>query len=184
MAFTSGRFLRTDGTQTVEDLDPAVSFTHVTDPGTDSGKFFVSFYLDLVKITAAGEVLTTYTPGFPGKILSLDFHVHDPVTTGGKGIQLNAEIGTTDLTGGVVTLTSANCTPIGVQVAGSPVTDNFTFTNAETISIEAVENVAVFAEGSGWLVIGLVNTDTLEIGTQLTSLLAKLETVGLMDDGT
>ena len=183
MAFISRRFLRTDGTQTVEDLDPAVSFTHVTDPGTDSGKFFVSFYISLVEITAAGDVLTTYTPGFPGKILSLDFHVHDPVTTAAKLVSLNAEIGTTNLTGGVVALTSANCTPTGAEVNGSAVTDNNVFSKTDTISIEAA-SVTAFAEGSGWLIIGLQNTDTLAIGTQLTSLLAKLETVGLMDDGT
>jgi hypothetical protein len=178
MAFVSGRFLRTDGTMTVEDLDPDVSFPVEADPGADCGKFFVAFYLSLIEITAA-DVLTTYTPGFPGKIVSLDFHVHDPVTTAAKAASLNAEIGTTNLTGGVVALTSANCTPTGAEVNGTAVTANNVFTNTDTISIEG-SSVTAFAEGSGWLILGLQNTDTLAMRTAVVSLIDKLQAVGLM----
>jgi len=108
--------------------------------------------ITLANITGAGDVLTTLTPGFAGKIVSLDFAVTTAVTTASKAATLNAEIGTTNLTGGTVALTSANCTPLGAVVAGAAITAANSFTSTDTISIEA-SSVTAFAEGAGVLYI-------------------------------
>lgn len=122
------------------------------------GKTPVPIFIDLTKL-ANGDVLTTITPGFAGRVLAVDFFVHAAVTTAAKAADINIEIGTTNLTGGVVGLTSDNCTPAGAKVAGSAVTADNTFSASDTISIEAA-NVTAFVEGSGWLVLTLQNDDT------------------------
>lgn len=111
----------------------------------------ISIPINLATV-ADGDVLTTYTPGFAGRIESVAFAVTQEVTTGSKASTLNLEIGTTDLTGGVVALTSANCTTLGAVVAGSSVTAANVFTSTDTISIEASSTTA-FAEGAGVLLI-------------------------------
>ena len=116
-------------------------------PGPSAVRQVISFPVDLASITGAGDVVTTYTPGFAGKIVKLDAVVNVPVTTAAKAASINAEIGTTNLTGGVVALTSANCTPMGAVIAGSAVTAANSFTATDTISLEAA-SVTAFAEGS------------------------------------
>jgi len=103
---------------------------------------------------ANGDILTAYTPGFHGRIKALDFAVSDPATTAAKAATLNAEIGTTNLTGGTVALTSANCTPLGAIVAGAAITAGAAFDRDDTISIEA-SGVTAFVEGQGYLLIKL-----------------------------
>lgn len=115
----------------------------------------VNFPIALASITGAGDVLTGLTMGFAGTITSVDFVVTVPVTTGAKAATLNVEIGTTNLTGGAVALTSANCTPLGAVVAGSAVTGANTFTATDTISIEA-SSVTAFSEGQGYLSLTIV----------------------------
>jgi len=113
----------------------------------------ISIPITLAKL-ADGDVVTTFAPGFNGRIKALDFVVHDPVTTGAKASTLNAEIGTTNLTGGTVALTSAACTPLGKIVAGAAITDKAGFKDTDTISIEAA-STTTFAEGDGVLLITL-----------------------------
>lgn len=103
---------------------------------------------------ADGDVLTTYTPGFAGRIESFAFAVTSAVTTGSKASTLNMEIGTTDLTGGVLALTSANCTPLGKVTAATAITAANTFAASDTISVEASSTTA-FAEGAGVLLVTL-----------------------------
>lgn len=119
----------------------------------------VAINLPLVGITGNVDVVTNYTPGYAFKILSVDFVVTKVVSTGGKAATLNLEIGTTNVTGGAVALTSANCTPLGALIAGSAVTANNTGTASDTISVEA-SSVTAFAEGDGSLLIRLQNMDT------------------------
>lgn len=111
-----------------------------------------AFYITLAGITGAQDVVTSWVPGFRGRILKIDFYVDVPVTTAAKAATLNAEIGTTNLTGGTVGLTSANCTPMGAKVSGAAVTGANVFDEDDAISIEAA-SVTAFAEGSGTLVI-------------------------------
>lgn len=103
---------------------------------------------------ADGDIVTTYTPGFNGRIKALDYVTHDPVTTASKASTLNAEIGTTNVTGGTVALTSAACTPLGKIVAGAAITAAAAFKDTDTISIEAA-STTTFIEGTGVLLLKL-----------------------------
>lgn len=109
----------------------------------------LTFPIDLVGITNA-DVLTNYTPGFDGDIIGFDFVVNKPVTTGSKTAALNLEIGTTDVTGGVLTITSAAATPLGKVISATDITADNSFTATDTISIEATA-VTAFVEGTGSL---------------------------------
>lgn len=130
-----------------------VSTMYVLKQGRGEGRT-IAVPIKLSKITGAGDVLSALTPGYAGRIKSVEFFVTDPVTTAAKLASLNLEIGATDLTGGVVALTSANCTPLGARVAGSAVTAANVFTASDTISVEA-SAVTAFVEGEGVLMIHL-----------------------------
>jgi hypothetical protein len=106
--------------------------------------YTLSILLDTV---VAGDVLTTFTPGFAGRIVSVAAAVTTAVTTASDLASLNLEIGTTNVTGGVVALTSANATPLGAVIAGSAVTAANLFTASDTISVEGA-TVTDFAEGA------------------------------------
>ena len=84
-----------------------------------------------------------------------------PVTTAAKLSTLNMEIGTTNTTGGAIALTSANCTPAGVLVAGTAITAANTGSSSDTISIEAA-STTTFIEGDGYMLIKLQNMDTTD----------------------
>jgi hypothetical protein len=101
---------------------------------------------------ADGDVLTAYTPGFKGSIISVDFAVTTAVTTAAKASTLNIEIGTTNVTGGAVAITSAGATPLGAIIAGTAVTAANAFGATDTISIEAA-STTTFVEGAGVLLI-------------------------------
>jgi hypothetical protein len=113
----------------------------------------VARYFPLASM-ANGDLLTTFTPGFAGKIVKWWAEVVVPATTADKLATLNLEIGTTNLTGGALALTSANCTPMGNVVAASAITAANEFTETDTISIEAA-SVTAFAEGTVNLVMVL-----------------------------
>lgn len=111
----------------------------------------LSIPIKLSKV-ANGDIVTNYTPGFAGTIKKASFVVTDPVTTAAKAATLNLEIGATNLTGGAVALTSANCTPLGAVVNGAAITGANSFTNVDTISVEA-SSVTAFVEGEGVLLV-------------------------------
>ena len=113
--------------------------------------------IDLASV-ADGDVLTDFVPGYKFKILKVDFRVTKPVTTAAKLSTLNLEIGSTNLDGGTVALTSANCTPNGHAVAGAAVTGHNTGTATDAFSIEASSTTA-FIEGQGVLLITIQNMD-------------------------
>jgi hypothetical protein len=108
-------------------------------------------YVLLAGITNA-DVLTNFTPGFAGDIIGFDFIVTSPVTTAAKTAALNLEIGTTDVTGGVLTITSAAATPLGKVISATAITANNSFDDDDTISIEATA-VTAFSEGTGTLLV-------------------------------
>lgn len=124
---------------------------------------------------ANGDVLTNYTPGYKFKLLSATFAVTSPVTTAAKAATLNLEIGTTDVTGGVIALTSANSTPLGALVAGTSITAANTGTSTDTISVEA-SNVTAFAEGEGMLLLKIQNMDTADAHASELRQLAEIRT--------
>lgn len=101
---------------------------------------------------ADGDIVTNYTPGFVGELISSQFIVTDPATTTGHGSILSLEIGAAPVTGGALPLTSANCTPLGNVVAGSAITAGNSFTALDTISVIASSTNA-FTDGQGVLVL-------------------------------
>lgn len=113
--------------------------------------------IDLASITAAGDVLTEIRPGLYGTIEYWEFAVSKPVTTAAKLASLNLEIDTTNVTGGVIALTSANATPLGKTIVGTAITGANTLTPDSKLSIEA-SSVTAFAEGQGFVNIRIRKT--------------------------
>lgn len=112
----------------------------------------LAFPINLASITGAGDVVTDFRPGYAGTIEDISFVVNAPVTTAAKLATLNVEIGTTDLTGGTVALTSALATPMGKVIPCAAITAGNVFTADSVISVEA-SAVTAFAEGSGTLYV-------------------------------
>jgi hypothetical protein len=122
-------------------------------PATDSpaaGVFCIP--VTLANIAGAGDVVTNFPLTFAGTITAFDFIVTTAVTTGSKAADLNLEIGTTNVTGGVLSLTSATATPLGKVLSSTAITGNNTFASGDTLSVEAA-SVTAFAEGAGVLII-------------------------------
>jgi hypothetical protein len=103
---------------------------------------------------------------FDGKLISANFRVITAVTTAAKAATLTAQANAVSVTGGVIALTSANCTPIGAQVAGSAITAGNTFTVGQTVGV-VVSSVTTFVEGSGIIELVVQNND--ETGGTLTT---------------
>ena len=110
----------------------------------------------LLSSVANGDIVTGVVPGYPFKILGFSALVTTAVTTGAKAASFNLEIGTTNLTGGVIALTSANATPLGAIVASSAITAANVGSSTAAISIEAA-SVTTFAEGAVTLLISIQN---------------------------
>lgn len=132
----------------------SVSFHFDVADGND--RVVIAFPIDLASITAA-DVVTGFQPGIDGVIESTWFVVDKAVTTAAKLATLNWEIGTTDLTGGTIALTSAAATPKGKVIAGSAITAANTITRASLISLEA-SSVTAFSEGTGTVYLAIRRT--------------------------
>lgn len=137
---------------------PSIAFEFYDHPmpivgGDDQADTILSFPINLASV-GNGDVVTDFTPGFAGEIVSWKFVVTVPATTAAKTMALNLEINAIDVTGGVLTITSANATPIGNVVAATAITAANTFDANDTISIEA-SAVTAFVEGAGVLTIRL-----------------------------
>jgi hypothetical protein len=125
--------------------------------GDASDVVTLSFPVDLVNITAAGDVVTEFRPGVAGKIESWSFVVNKPVTTAAKLATLNLEIDTTNVTAGTIALTSAAATPQGKVIEGATITGANTLTRESKLSVEA-SAVTAFSEGTGSIQIRIRKT--------------------------
>lgn len=124
-----------------------------------AGAAVVTFPIFVNLADLANAETLSFDPGFNGKITAVNFRVGaKPVTTAAKAATLTAEVNGTNVTGGAVALTSANCTPAGAQVAGSAITAANTFTSGQTIGVN-VSGVTTFAEGNGVIELTVLNTD-------------------------
>lgn len=124
--------------------------------------------------TLAADLITNYIVGYKFKILSVDFVTTTLGTGAGASQTLNLEIGTTNLTGGVLGLTLANTTPLGNQVNGSAVTGSNTGTASDTLSLEVAAGGVVFTAGAGIILIRLQNMDTADA---VASMASKINTI-------
>jgi len=125
---------------------------------TDVDTMVLHFPIALAAVTAAGDTLTSYRPGVHGTIEYFAFVVNEPVTTAAKLASFNLEIGTTNVTGGVIALTSANATPMGKIIESTAITAANTLTPASLLSIEA-SSVTAFVEGRGYFVVRIRKTN-------------------------
>lgn len=111
--------------------------------------------------TGALDLLTTYTPGYAFELLSFDF-VTTIVGAGAGATQaFNLEIGSTNVTGGVVTVDLASTNTVGEISSGTAITADNVGTSASTISVEMAAGGTVFTSGSGYFVLKLRNMDTV-----------------------
>lgn len=111
--------------------------------------------------TAAIDIMTTMTLGHAFKLLDLSF-VTTVAGTGASASQVfNLEIGTTNVTGGVLTLLLADTDTIGKIKAATAITALNTGTASDTISIEMAASGTVFTAGAGYFVITVQNMDTV-----------------------
>lgn len=92
-----------------------------------------------------GEV-TRIKPGFAGTIVGFCAVVTTAVTTAAKTTTLNLEINSVNVTGGLITVTSAAATPVGAKIVASAITAANAFTAEQEIKIEAASTTA-FVEG-------------------------------------
>lgn len=101
----------------------------------------------------------SYTPNFAGSIVGVRFVPTTVTSTAGKKTTLTTKIGTTALTGGIVRLSTKNCSVAGVPVPGSRITALNHFAETDTINVVAGSTTA-FVEGKGYLVLDLVPSTT------------------------
>jgi len=98
---------------------------------------------------ADAQVLKVAVP-FPFILNSVAYRVGDKaVTTAAKASTATAQVNGVSVTGGVVALTSANCTPSGAAVAGTAITAGNTGTADQTVGV-VMSATTAFAEGNGW----------------------------------
>lgn len=127
--------------------------------------------------TSAIDLLTGYTPGHKFKLLGFSF-VTTVAGTGTNASQVfNLEIGTTNTTGGVLTLALADTDTIGKVKAATAITAANTGSASDTISIEMAASGTVFTAGAGYFVIKIQNMDTADA---FASIADRLADVGLV----
>ena len=105
-----------------------------------------TFYVPLATI-ADGDIVTTFTPGYAGRIVKWFATVATVASTASKGSTLNLEVGTTNLTGGTIVLTTSLCSTLGATIASAAITAGTAFGATDTISIEAA-STTTFGEGA------------------------------------
>lgn len=113
---------------------------------------YLQFEVDAADI-ADGDVITAFPMNHAGEILAVRAVCTKAVTTAAKASDLNIEIGTTDLTGGVVAL--AGTYALGAVEEGTAITAGGAFAATDTISIEASSTTA-FIEGRFCIVVEYV----------------------------
>ncbi len=109
--------------------------------------------------TAAADLVTNYVLGHKFKILKVSF-VTTTLGTGTSASQvINLEIGTTNLTGGVLTLLLADTTPLGKVTSATAITAGNVGSETDALSVEVAASGTVFTAGSGTLLIEVQNLE-------------------------
>lgn len=124
--------------------------------------------------TSATDLVTAYTPGYKFKILAVDFATTTVSTGDGASQVINVEIGTTNVTGGVVTATLAGTDTLGELTAGTAVSAANTGSASDTISVEVAAGGTVFTAGSGVLLIRIQNMDVQDNTAKSAELINEL----------
>lgn len=115
------------------------------------------------------DLLTGYVPGYRFKILALDFITTVAGTGAGASQVFNLEIGATNVTGGVCTVTLASTVAIGQLTSGTLVTAANVGTAADAISLEMAAGGTVFTAGAGYFLVKIQNMDTADAAASLNA---------------
>lgn len=116
----------------------------------DGNRQCITIPLPPLSTITAADVITEVYPGIDGALEYAEFVTTIAVTTGSKAATFNFEIGTTDVTGLTLALTSALATPKGVVNGFTLPTAGFTLARASKLSLEAA-SVTAFVEGEGYI---------------------------------
>lgn len=95
---------------------------------------------------ADGDLITGLTPGFNGRVIGMEATSVVVTSTAAKLSTLNVEIGTTNVTGGTLALTTAAFDALGETLKSAAVTALAGFVATDTLSVEASSTTA-FIEG-------------------------------------
>lgn len=130
----------------------------VANPG---GIYNLTFHKTLANLgTSAADLISGLVLGHRFKILSLQFVTSTAGTGSGATQTFNLEIGTTNLTGGVLNLTLANQqTTYGQITSATPITGNNEGSATDAISLEMAAGGTAFTAGAGSFVIRVQNLD-------------------------
>lgn len=170
-------------------IAPIVSLTdNSTGTGSDTiaagvGVFTLPIHLNLAAMTtAAADLITNYVLGFKFKLLSVSF-VTTKLGTGASASQvLNFEIGSTNVTGGVLTLLLADTDTLGKKTDATAITAANTGSATDTLSLEVATGGTVFTAGEGDLLLKLQNMDTADASKSFSDKIEEL-LVGLRASG-
>jgi hypothetical protein len=149
-------------------MAPIVSLTDSSGgTGSDTiaataGIVTVAIPVNLVSLTtSAADLMTNYVPGYAFELLSFEF-ITTKLGTGASASQvINAEIGSTNVTGGVLTVLLADTDTLGKKKAATAVTAANVGTAADTLSFEVAAAGTVFTAGEGYILAKLRNLDTV-----------------------
>ena len=122
-------------------------------------KLTMSFTIALATLTDAAQFHVT--PGFKGRLMRTYFVTQVVASTAGRLSTLTPSIEAVNLLGGVLALTTVACNTKDKELSGTAITGQNAFTNTQSITWTGSATTA-FAEGSGYLVMDLMNDDTLE----------------------
>lgn len=151
-----------------------------------AGIVTLTFPISLAAMTtAAADLMTNYVPGYAFELLSVEF-VTTVLGTGASASQvLNLEIGTTNVTGGALTLLLADADTLGKKKAATAITAANIGTAADTLSIEVAGSGTVFTAGAGVVLVKLRNLDTVNaiksLSAKINALFTGLRSSGLQE---
>lgn len=123
---------------------------------TNGAKVTIQQYTTLALLTNT-DVIGIPIP-FAFTLNSVGFRIKRPATTAAKLATLTAQINGVSVTGGVVSLTSANATPTNALVAGTTVTALNVGTAGQVLSV-LTSAVTAFVEGDGYVEYNLTNNN-------------------------
>lgn len=123
-------------------------------PAGTPATMIVAIPVPALAAVANAGVYARFTPGFPGRIVSVAVQNTTVVSTAAKLATLQTAVAGVNTTGGAVALTSANQTPVGANVPGSAITAGNAFTAAQEITVVA-SGVTAFAEGAAVILLTL-----------------------------
>lgn len=122
-------------------------------------KYNVAFGVLLASLSDAAQL--HITPGHAGRLTKVTFVTQVVASTAGRASTLTPSIGGTNVTGGVLALTTVACNTKDKELAGTVITANNRFTASQSITLTGSSTTA-FAEGSGYIICELVNDETLQ----------------------